>query len=705
MGLRYLGNIIKPGYNPLASNITTGVNTVQDQGIFTLNQQAQALATQQWGTDPYFKNTTLLLQADNATNGLQNNTFLDSSSTGFSVTRNGNATQGTFSPFSQTGWGNYFNGSTDYLSTPDTATLELGSGNFTIEGWVYLNSLPAASGYYAIVGKWVNTAYSYICNMVNTAGVMQLNFSYTTNGSTSTSITVNAPIVARDWQHVAFVRNGSSFKIFLNGIEVTSSATISGTLYDGTAALNIGRNGDATQYLPGYISNLRICKAAVYTANFTPSTTSLTTTSQSASSCVLLTCQNNRFLDSASSLTITANGTPSVQAFGPFAPALQWTPTVAGGSGYFDGTTDYLGITTASSNYYSALGDWTWEAWVYPLSFNGPQYSCPIMASSGDSVLLRAMPTTGASTTLNMYAINAAGSPILGAPGTSAGAIRLNQWSHVVFQRRSGQFDMFLNGTRIANDSTQTTQSLKTADTAFLIGGSGAGTSPYWNGYISGVRVQNGTSAYPNTTYTIPTAPPSPTGAAICVNFTNAGIYDASAKNVLETVGNAQVSTSVVKYGSGSLYFDGSTDYLTCTSVNNALLTGDFTLEFWINGTYSGTKVLVDWASTPQLYMSGTSLIWFWTSARITGSLVSNTWQHVAIVRAAGVTKMYIDGIANATAWADTSSITTQTVTIGGRAIDTTNTLNGYMDEVRITKGLARYLRNFTPPQSALPRQ
>ena len=55
-------------------------------------------------SDPYFEYTTLLLPG-NGTNGAQNNTFLDSSANNFTITRNGNTTQGTFSPFSQTGWG------------------------------------------------------------------------------------------------------------------------------------------------------------------------------------------------------------------------------------------------------------------------------------------------------------------------------------------------------------------------------------------------------------------------------------------------------------------------------------------------------------------------------------------------------------------------------------------------------------------------
>ena len=73
--------------------------------------------------DPYFEYTTLLLPG-NGTNGAQNNTFLDGSTNNFTITRNGNTTQGTFSPFSQTGWGGAFNTSTTYLTVTDTANLD-----------------------------------------------------------------------------------------------------------------------------------------------------------------------------------------------------------------------------------------------------------------------------------------------------------------------------------------------------------------------------------------------------------------------------------------------------------------------------------------------------------------------------------------------------------------------------------------------------
>ena len=91
-------------------------------------------------TDAFFNLTTLLLNTS-STNGAQNNTFLDSSTNNFTITRNGNTTQGTFTPFSQTGWSNYFNGSNSYMTLGGAASLALSSGDFEISLFAYWNSV------------------------------------------------------------------------------------------------------------------------------------------------------------------------------------------------------------------------------------------------------------------------------------------------------------------------------------------------------------------------------------------------------------------------------------------------------------------------------------------------------------------------------------------------------------------------------------
>ncbi len=113
-----------------------------------MNMFVAAKTTIATAVDEFFNRVTLLLNTG-STNGAQNNTFIDSSSNGYSITRNPatgpNApTQGTFTPFSQTGWSNYFNGSTDYLTVAGGSSLAFGSGDFSLLS-VFLLSLLADS--------------------------------------------------------------------------------------------------------------------------------------------------------------------------------------------------------------------------------------------------------------------------------------------------------------------------------------------------------------------------------------------------------------------------------------------------------------------------------------------------------------------------------------------------------------------------------
>jgi hypothetical protein len=707
----------------------------QYNGVWTLSAAAQAQTTQQWVTDPNFKNTTLLLQADNASNAAQNNTFLDFSNNSFPITRFGNATQGTFTPFVETSgyWSNFFSGSATSLRMAANSAFDQNAGSFSIECWVYPAAIQATTGLY-IYGAQSNV------------GLLMLAYGYTTGqfkidqgagGGIRITSANNYP--ANAWYHVAYTYDGSTLKLFINGVLQGSAANAALSARIAGPAVAIGEFG-ASSYFNGYVSNFRICRAAipteyqtasttVGTVVFRPSTAPLTTTSQGASNVTFLTCQDRRFIDNSSSqIAITINGSPSIQAFGVFAPQYQWTPAVIGGSGYFDYSgASYIRVTASATSYYSALGDWTWEAWVYPLSFNGPQYSCGILHSALESVMLRALPNgTANSTNLNMYAINAAGAAIIGASGTSGGTLRINEWAHVVLQRRSGQFDMFLNGTRVANNNTQTTQSLRTTDTFLQIGAGIGGTNPFWNGYISGVRLQNGTAAYPNTTYTIPTAPPNPTGAAVCVNFTNAGIYDGTMNNVLQTVGNAQVSTSVVKYGSNSMLFDGTDDRVSIPSSPSLDLgSGDFTIECWAfnnnwdtdqnqlfeRGRFTVGKSYRAWMKPGQIVfevnLSGTATGAYTT---ITATIKNNVfqWYHLAFVRNGSNFSIYRDGVQVATATSTAAVFTTtEALSVGGAADGNNNIMMmGYIDDFRITRGVARYFgTSFTPPQVALPRQ
>ena len=287
--------------------------------------------------DQYFNLVSLLLPG-NGTDGKQNRTFKDSSVNDFLITPNGNATQGTFSPFSQTGWGAYFDGSNDYVSN---STLNSAyAGDFTFEAWVYISSL--ASNMY-FFGQGSETTNRWVFGTTS-AGRLFAN----PYGGSDIFFGNNGDVTAGSWLHIAFVRSGSgtnNITGYLNGQSKgtgTSTATVGNS---GGFGIGAGQNGSGP--VSGYMSNVRYTAQAIYTSNFTPSVVPLTTTSQGASSSnvKVLALQNNRFIDNASTPnTLTANNGVAITPFSPFAPTQSYSASAVGGSGYFDGTGDYLTV-------------------------------------------------------------------------------------------------------------------------------------------------------------------------------------------------------------------------------------------------------------------------------------------------------------------------------------------------------------------------
>jgi hypothetical protein len=179
------------------------------------------------------------------------------------------------------------------------------------------------------------------------------------------------------------------------------------------------------------------------------------------------------------------------------------------------------------------------------------------------------------------------------------------------------------------------------------------------------------------------------------------------------TNGNAQVDTAQSKFGGASLLLDGSGDYLQLAANSDwdlgAAGGSDFTIDFWVRfNTETVTQMRMLSAETGNgwaLYMHDNSTISAWTASgpvdtRWTWDPVAGTWYHVALVRTGGVFKLFING----TSLGDGTDrdMTTSAALAIGRADSGTGefgALNGWMDEVRVSKGIARWTSNFTPPQ------
>ena len=107
----------------------------------------------------------------------------------------------------------------------------------------------------------------------------------------------------------------------------------------------------------------------------------------------------------------------------------------------------------------------------------------------------------------------------------------------------------------------------------------------------------------------------------------------------------------------------------------------------------------------PTLYISGTTLYFYNGADRINTTLAASQWYHIALTRESGSTKLFIDGTQAGSTYSDTTSYLGPQggfLTIGG--LNQAFTINGYIDDLRITKGIARYTANFTAPTAALPK-
>ena len=642
--------------------------------------------------DPYFNQTTLLLHGD-GTDGAQNNTFLDSSTNNFTITRNGNTTQGTFSPFSVADgeWSNYFDGSGDYLQLAATTDLIAPSGtDYTLEFWFnagrttngnrLIGSYPGGTD-----GNWIVWFYS------GKIGFYQFPTISTNVLESTTTIATNT------WYHFAICREGSTTRLFLNGA-LEDSTTIIYNLGIVTNPWTVGRTLSSTDYYQGYLSNISFLKGtAKYTSAFTPSTTPL---SPSATNQKLLTCYSNRFVDAntaTTAKTITVNGNTSIQPFSPFAPSAVYSPSVNGGSGYFDGTGDYLSVGLASSSDVTfGAGDFTIECWIY-ITTNQVQFAGMCMQDGANPWYL------SFSNTANGVRFNNASTIFLSA------TVSLNTWTHIAVSRSGTSLKMFFNGVEVSS-ATNSTSFGNSANSVILGYGQTAGPAYFFNGHMSGVKLTKGTALY-TSAFTPPTAPP--TGGNLCINFTNAGIFDNTGKNNLETVGNAQIDTTIVKYGTGSMEFDGTGDKLFIAK-SDALSfgTGDFTVEYWFYLNAGGTQRFVTGSAatasdTFQMYLFSTNEVSLLIAGAVSNpstTINTGTWYHRACTRENGVIRQFINGVQVGTNWTRAVSIDNVRVTIGD-GIQYAGPVNGYIDDLRITKGVARYTTTFTPPEAPFPDQ
>jgi hypothetical protein len=277
----------------------------------------------------------------------QSNRFIDNSVDNLTVTRNGDVSVSGFDPFTPdstyaTYGSTYFDGNGDYLTVPSNSAFAFGTGNYTIEAWVYIT----VSAAQAIVGNGDGSVANPYFYINGTTPTLYFN---------NTAVASGPAIPLNVWTHVAVTRSGTLVQVFTNGVAGNGATNADSMISSG---LTIGASSIPSQFITGYISNLRIVKGtAVYTSAFTPSTQPLTAIAGTS----LLTLQtnqpanNNVFIDnSTNNFLVTRNGNATPGTFSPYG---------AGWSNYFDGVDDYL-LPTSTTIANFSTSDFTVECWL-----------------------------------------------------------------------------------------------------------------------------------------------------------------------------------------------------------------------------------------------------------------------------------------------------------------------------------------------------
>jgi len=642
-----------------------------------------------------------------------NNNLTDSSSNSATLSAYGDARVSTFSPYRHSGYSYYGSANTHHLY----ATIgTIGTNEFTIECWVYFTTVGGPEGIFEINTQIAPSNQTNTISVFTRSGSYNYNWAFATNGSQVNGS--NNPD-NNTWHHVALVRDSSNLiTLYIDGTSIgtrTDSTNITANV------LTIGRYFSTTYSTTGYIHDFRIVNGtAIYTSNFTPPTEKLTAVTNTD----LLTCRLGNIRDeSTNNRTITVpydgnDGSPQTAAFSPYDNENYGAADYGGSIKMSDSRTDTTHYFTVPDGDWKTFGtdDFTIEFWFRPSdNMSGRQFIYADFNAGGQNVSSSIVIFyQGAVVKCYIETSTATAQSINGSTGA-----RSHIWHHVAVVRNSTTITMYLNGVSEGTYSVGSS-SINNSSEDLYIGKYQGGEA--FEGLMSDIRVVKGTAVY-TSNFTPPTAPLSTiSGTSLHIKCTDASIIDkAQMVTDIKLFGTTTGSTTQAKFSARSMYFDGNSDKMIIPHIPQFDFgTGDFTIEFWgyftalsgfqsIVGTYNnggGWLLQMDNQASSyyvKFWMGGTNL----SSRSIAGSGVSfslNNWHHIVVSRQGTNLRTFVDGAQQGSTVTNSTNLSsTNDLYIGDINHSTVNQyFNGYLQDLRITKGLARYTSNFIVPSSSL---
>lgn len=394
-----------------------------------------------------------------------------------------------------------------------------------------------------------------------------------------------------------------------------------------------------------------------------------------------------------------------------------------GAAGVFNGSTDYLTYPD-HADFNFGTGDWTIDFWFKRLA-TGVQHAFFGKNNSSLSNGYHLYVNTTGTVQCGWLPSDAAYNSF-----PTAAVANDTNWHHCVWQRRGTALELYVDGTLGAAGTISAGASITTNTNVFTIGKLGD-FGLFGNIYIDEFRVTKGIARYAGN-FNPPAAPYSgmPVAATggndsftkllLHCEGTNAStiVTDSSlaAHGNGSCFGQAQISSPNGKFGTGALSFPGN-NYVTFPhSADWEFSTGDFTVDWWeyrIAGGSGGNSsfarevasALPPWifgyssAGNRQIYISSDGVNWNIATGATChfGSYSNGVWDHLAIVRNGTTFRAFKNGVQQTT-WTSAAAIFANANPLSIGASQNGNNFAGYMDEIRISKGIARWTANFTPP-------
>jgi hypothetical protein len=662
--------------------------------------------------DQYYNRTTILLTTPGAETGT-NYDIVDNGPNNIVTTVypaiDDYPTVNADSPYSPTNFS--LNGG---YSVAANASLLLGTQSFTLETWVYSPYIQSNSSF----GSGYVT-YGSIRILVKEGTVNKTGKIEVYHGNNTFIIESANVLSTQTWHHIAVTRDAATniMTLYVDGVSVASLELPSYI-----------RNFNANYISASQMGQLQMCDlrmvrgSVVYTSNFDRPTSALTPISGT----VLLTLsQNNsaKFFKDLSPYKNAVSPSPadsSMTPLAPFASKVKYDPTIHGGSCMFSKKNPGPFVQSNNSITGPGTGDYTLEFWFRRNEDLGTNYSGLIQLRSSNSHNVAFYLFQGNYPSVSLSTSNTIVRTIQ--LPTISGTYFRHVWYHVAIVRSSGTTNVYIDG-ELSGTST-IAYNLQGAVTTRL--GRTIDEISNWSfgGQLSDVRFVNGTAVY-TAPFEVPTSKLTAIpGTEYLFNFDNPKVIT---EQTTPIGGRVAISDQVTKYSPTSMYFDG-TDGLYLASGRGAVATnfetGDFTMECWVyptNNLTSTQMLFYGQSATVQAGMriASGSLQLFNGSVKASASLSGvsiNQWIHCAIVRYNNTVKVYVNGVSGASV-SDTNRYSRSAGEVGKISIgtwfqsaadqdfsfrDQGHGFVGYMEDLRVTEGVARYTSNFTPPTAPL---